>query len=158
MAVGTVSTSTSDNWQLITSITTSSGTSSTISSTISGYKKLMVVWNISGNTDNSGGLWLRFNNDSSGNYGGVASLYSTNILNGTTILPISGYFYSTAVGYVVIKDTDKTTPKTIEAAGGNATVGANGIWIGSSAVSRIDIGTTGGSFTGGTVYLYGIAA
>jgi hypothetical protein len=158
MAVGTVSSVDGDVWQLIATNTPSAVTSSTFSS-VSGYKKLMITYQIP-TLSSASIIYLRFNSDSTtGNYAGVTALYTT--AGGTrdnTRLPISGYSETEAYGYAVIADTNKTTPKRIEDMGGMQIGYGNGIYFGTSEISSVLVFTNTTETMTGTIKLYGVAA
>jgi hypothetical protein len=158
MAVGTVSGVDNDVWQLIATNTPSAVASSTFSS-ISGYKKLMLTYQIS-TMATADRISLQFNSDSTGgNYGSTAALYANNAgSRASNKLVLTGYNDAEAWGYVVIADTDKTTPKWIERGGGMQTGYLNGVYFGSSAVSSILVFTDSTGTMTGTLKLYGIAA
>ncbi len=60
-------------------------------------------------------------------------------------------------GYAVFNSTDKTTPKFLEDAGGSALGYSNGIYLGTSAITAVEV-FSGAGFTAGSIALYGIAA
>ncbi len=155
MAINTVSSISDDVWQLIATNTPSAASSSSFTS-ISGYKKLMVTWQLTGVT---GYLGARFNNDTtSGNHVGTAVMFgSYGERFYTTFIPINAYIDSSTGGYATFKDTDKTTPKFIDEIGGLSGSKAGGIYFGTSAVTQLDVIVTTGTFSG-TIKLYGIAA
>jgi hypothetical protein len=155
MAISTVSSISDDVWQLIATNTPSAASSSSFTS-ISGYKKLMVTWQLTGVT---GYLGARFNNDTtSGNHAGSADMFGAyGERFYTTFLPINAYIDSDTGGYATFKDTDKTTPKFIDEIGGRSGTKAGGIYFGTSAVTQLDVVVTTGTFSG-TIKLYGIAA
>ena len=156
MAVGTVSASNTDDiWQLIATNTPSSASTTSFTS-ISGYKKLMVTWQITSSTAN---LQIRLNNDTtSGNHAGTSFMYGTYAdRNYGTYFPVSNYVDNPTGGYAILRDTDKTTPKFIDEIGGMAGAVARGIYFGSSAVTQLDLLPSSGTITG-TVKLYGVAA
>jgi len=155
MAVGTVSASNTDDiWQLIATNSPSSASNSSFTS-ISGYKKLMITWQLTGVT---AVIQMRFNGDTTdGNYGSVAVMFTTYANRNTDRISLTGHTDSPNTGYVIFRDTDKTTPKIMDELGGmDASVGS-GIWLGSSAVTQVDIFPYSGSFSG-TIKLYGVAA
>jgi hypothetical protein len=159
MAVGTVSSVSDDVWQLIATNTPSAVTSSTFSS-ISGYKKLMLTYQIP--TLSAGtNLALRFNSDSTaGNYASTTALYtSAGGARNNSKLNLLGYAVDTeAYGYIVIADANKTTPKWVEDIGGQQVGYGNGIYFGSSEISSILVFTDAAQTMTGTLKLYGIAA
>lgn len=159
MAVGTVSSVDGDVWQLIATNTPSAVTSSTFSN-ISGYKKLMLTYQIS-TFSASTNLNLRFNNDSTtGNYGSTAGLYtSAGGARSNNRIILLGYAIDTeAYGHIVIADTDKTTPKWVERTAGQQVGYGNGVYFGSSEVSSIIVNTDATQTMTGTLKLYGVAA
>jgi hypothetical protein len=159
MAVGTVSSVNDDVWQLIATNTPSAVTSSTFSG-ISGYKKLMLTYQIP-TLSASTNLALRFNSDSTaGNYGSTAGLYTTaGGARTNSKIFLLGYAVDTeAYGYIVIADANKTTPKWVEDIGGQQTGYGNGIYFGSSEISSILVLTDTTQTMTGTLKLYGIAA
>ena len=157
MAVGTVSASNTDDiWQLISTASPSSASNTSFTS-ISGYKKLMVTYQLSANTES---IRLRFNNDTTaGNYSGIALMYYNYVkrIYTDTYLPIAGYSDAADGGYVIFKDTDKTTPKIIEDGGGYTVSVIKGIYFGTSAITQVDVFPGSGTMTG-TIKLYGVAA
>ena len=158
MAVGTVSSVDSDVWQLIATNSPSAASSTSFSS-ISGYKKLMVVWQVTASTTGANNwLLVRLNSDStSGNYGSIAALDGTNVNRSLSSFYVTAYTDTGGVtGYAIISDTDKTTPKFLEKVGSNDALITSGIYVGSSAVTALSLHTNTGTITG-TVSLYGIA-
>ena len=154
MAVGTVSSVDNDVWQLIATNSPSAASNSSFTS-ISGYKKLMITWQLTGV---SATMSMRLNNDTTdGNYGGIAVMFYTYANRVTDRLPLTGYTDGTNTGYVIVKDTDKTTPKIVEDLGGIDAGFGSGVWLGNSAVTQVDIFPHSGTFSG-TIKLYGIAA
>jgi hypothetical protein len=106
-------------------------------------------------------LNLRFNSDSTtGNYGSTAGLYTTaGGARSNNKIILLGYAIDTeAYGYVVIANTDKTTPKWVEDTGGQQTGYGNGVYFGSSEISSILVLTDSTQTMTGTLKLYGIAA
>jgi hypothetical protein len=150
MAVGTVSSTTSDTWQLISSQTPTSGTSVSFTS-ISGYKTLMMAFKGVTTAANSY-MIVRFNNDSSaGNYndgGGDGSSMLLAINSGPR------------AGAIVIYDADKEVPHKMEKTSYDPSVAMNPVFYTNPvAITRIDlVSRESQAFTAGTVYLYGIAA
>jgi hypothetical protein len=157
MAVGTVSSVNDDVWQLIETQTPSSSTSTTFSS-ISGYKKLMITYSVAFSTADR--FYLQFNGDSTaGNYGAVTLLYGTlGAVRPNDSIAMTGYLDTNTSGYTIFKDTDKTTPKIIDEAGGVSTGTSVGAYLGTSPISSIYI-YSGSAYTyTGTIKLYGVAA
>ena len=157
MAVGTVSgLNLDEEWQLIATNSPSGATNSSFTS-ISGYKKLMVTYQISSASEK---LVVRFNGDTGSNYAGIAIMYTTNqFRSNSTYIPITSYNEATPVGYTIFKNTDKTTtPKIVEDGGGFNVSVSKGIWFGTSAVTQLDIFAVDGTAFTGTLKLYGVAA
>jgi len=153
MAVGTVSAIEPNQWQLITSVTPS-GTSVTFNS-FSGYKTLMLVGK---GVTKSGSDYprVRVNNDATaGNY---ATLWSN---GGQTGFLCQGATAS-ASGFVFrIYDCDKEIPHRVDTAydGAGNHAQATDAFVDPVIVTSLVLSNfSGASFTGGTVYLYGIAA
>jgi hypothetical protein len=149
MAVNTVSSITSDNWQLISSSSPTSGTSVSFTS-IAGYKTLMLAFKGVTTAANSF-MIVRFNNDSS------SGNYNSGVGNETSIILASN---TTARGGVaIIYDADKTVPHKIEKSNYDATHTDTAFYTDPVAITRVDlISREASAFTAGTVYLYGIAA
>jgi hypothetical protein len=150
MAVSNVSTVDADNWQLITSVTPS-GTSVTFNS-FSGYKTL---WLVGKQVTKSASEYpmVRVNNNTTGGNNAVADASGTRqgiLINNLTASAQAFSFK--------IYDVDKAVPHKMEAEfdpsqGGDA-------YVDPVVVTSLVLTTAGGTatFTGGTVYLYGIAA
>lgn len=158
MAVGTVTgLEPADNWQLIATNTVTSGSTTSFTG-LSGYRKLMVTFK--GVTLNaSNWLYLRFNSDSTGgNYGSTVGLYTSagGSRTDNSIL-LNGYADTGMTGYAVFNSTDKTTPKFLEDAGGSALGYSNGIYLGTSAITAVEV-FSGAQYTAGSIAIYGIAA
>ena len=156
MATGTVSSISQDNYQLIATNTTTSGTTSTF--TFSGYKKLMLAWN--GVSSSGGILYMTFNSSSSGYSGGAWGNEQNGIFSVVTgQISLSARSGDTQSGCVVIENTSATAPKTVNGTSdGNGyiyTVG--GTWNNTEAVTSLIV-NGGGTFTAGSISLYGIAA
>jgi hypothetical protein len=150
MAVGTVSSTTSDTWQLISSQTPTSGTSVSFTG-IAGYKTLMMAFKSITTAANSY-MIVRFNNDSS------AGSYNDGDGSGTSMLLATNA--SSRAGAIVIYDADKTVPHKMEKTTYDGAVSQNPVFYTDPvAITRIDlISRESQAFTAGTVYLYGIAA
>lgn len=155
MAVGTVSgIDPQDNWQLITSTTITSGQTSQTYSSLSGYKHLLLTArSVIGTAGEL--IAVRPNNDtSSGNY----------VLNGTGRMSYFQFAYyfdgSTATaGAFEIKNIDKALPHEVwySSANTNAAQGKQ-YWVKPEVITSLNLSATGGSWTSGTIELYGIPA
>jgi hypothetical protein len=155
MAVGTVSgVNQTDNWQLISSVTASS-TAVTFNS-ISGYSRLMVVYKAM-TTSASVWIYLRVNNDSTGgNYASCSTYTSADQLQSDNYIVLTGTPRTTHSGSIVIENTDKSIPHQISEIT-NAFLSSYTASIAlASPITRVDI--LGGTFTGGTVELWGVAS
>jgi len=152
MAVGTVSgVDQQDNWQLISS-TTASGTSMTLTG-FTGYKHL---WIVGKDITKSASDFpaIRPNNDTSlGSY--ALGMYAANKFllaqQSSTALGFSGKIY----------DIDKTIPHRVEWGFDPAAWGLpQDCYVNPVAITSVVLTTNGGSvtYTGGTVYVYGIPA
>ena len=155
MAVGTVSgVNQTDNWQLISSVTPSS-TAVTFNS-ISGYSRLMVVYKVM-TTSASVWIYLRVNNDATaGNYASCSTYTSADQLQSNSYIVLNGTQGNTHSGLVVIENTDKSIPHQISDLANVFVSSYTGAILLASPITRVDI--LGGTFTGGTVELWGVAA
>jgi hypothetical protein len=156
MAVGTVSTANTDNWALLSTQTVTSASSISFTG-LSGYGTLLFTFNTL-LSSTSGGICLRFNNDSGQNYAGW-SAYNSSQTDNTTDSIVVSYLNSSTThsGYAKVFDAQNTTvPKTTEGAG-RLSAPNKGIWMSTSAVTSMQVvSDNGGAFTG-TVSLYGLA-
>ena len=162
MAVSTVSSITGQGWQLIATNTTTSGTSSTFSG-LAGYKRFMLSWKGIGLSSGLG-INIRFNGDSTNN--NYASIYyglggSSLAAESTKILLSSvGNNAANFSGTLYIDNVLEAAPKMIDGigqeGGGSAAGVIKGTWVSESAITSIAL--LGGTFSAGTVSLYGIAA
>ena len=153
MAVGTVSGVNPDEiWQSISSVT-ASGSAVTFSS-LTGYKKYMIIARSITNSAPSTVL-MTFNGISTG-YGSVLA---------ATDRSTSGIFFSYLAGdthpvsMTTINDVlSSTGPKTTIGWESNYCATINGFWDNTSPITSIALTRSTGTFTGGTITLYGIAA
>ena len=155
MAVGTVSgVNQTDNWQLISSVTPSS-TAVTFNS-ISGYSRLMVVYKVMTTSANAW-IYLRVNNDATaGNYSSMSAYTSADQLSSNNYIVLNGTLQSSHSGLVVIENTDKSVPHQISDLVSLVVSQYSAAILLASPITRVDI--LGGTFTGGTVELWGVAA
>lgn len=162
MAVGTVSSLTNENWQLI-STTTPTVTSSVSISVPSGYKTIMMTWSGvqfgSGAEDTAITVNSNTSNYSGGGYGYINSAGSR------TRIRITGNPYQdqNMDGCVTVSNINIAVPKIFL---GNANMAGtqnyqiNGTWNDESTVTSIQMTSNGGTVTYkavGTIKLYGIA-
>jgi len=150
MAVSNVSTVDRDEWQLITSVTPS-GTSVTFNS-FSGYKTL---WLVGRQVTKSASEYpmVRVNNNT------TAGNNAVNDASGTRQGILINNITASAQGFSFkIYDVDKAIPHKIEAEFENSQNGD--AYADPVVVTSLVLTTAGGTatYTGGTVYLYGIAA
>jgi hypothetical protein len=149
MATSTVSSVTGDNWQLISSVTPS-GTE-VIFSSISGYKTLMVVFQKI-TTGLTATLTFQCNGDTSNNYSGG------NAGNTENAIIMAGNTSSTRGGFAIIHNADRAIPHKVETATGLSNASNLEAYLEPAAITSINAKAGGQTFTGGTMYLYGIAA
>jgi hypothetical protein len=155
MAVGTVSgVNQTDNWQLISSVTPSS-TAVTFDS-ISGYSRLMVVYKAVTTSANVF-IYLRVNNNSTaGNYASISTYTSADQLASNNYIALTGTQTNNHSGLIVIENTDKSIPHQISDLTNVLVSSYSAAILLASPITRVDI--LGGTFTGGTVELWGVAA
>jgi hypothetical protein len=157
MAVGTVSgVDPQDNWQLISSVTPSTGT--VTFSSVSGYKTLLLSGKAVLKSGSDTPL-VRLNGDTSatagGSYGVLNGAGTTNyfIINGASSIPQAFAF--------TIYNANQSVPHRVTS--GYAAAGQNGsasdYYTDPTPITSISLMLDNGqTFSGGTVYLYGIAA
>lgn len=144
MAVGTVSSINYDNWQLITS-TTPSGSSVTFNN-FSGYKTLWVVGSVT--KSDASNTRVRPNNDTA--TGSYASPYVAGAfyLNDAASLGISFKIY----------DVDREVPHKVEFSTNFAGNSNGNAYTAPNVITSLVLSPDSGTFTGGTLRLYGIAS
>ena len=163
MATGSVSALDQDTWQLIATNTTTSGSTSTFSS-LSGYKEYLITWNgVSQSSD--GSAYLQFNSDTGTNYFGGMNLGEIDTLfynKSDRIKLIYPTLRTTLSGYISIKNVNNGAPKivkgTLSGSGENSwqqTI--DGGWLTADAITSMVFTTGAGSFSAGSIKLYGIA-
>lgn len=153
MAINSISSAASNQWQLVSTVTPTSGTSVTFSS-LAGYKKyLLVAKNLYTSTSNT--FTLRINGDTAQGSYTYASGDSTSFFVGNG----NGASPGAAI-WATIDNADKPIPHEIEAKSSGVTTWYKDYYVTTSAVTSITLATNVGSYTfdGGTIYLYGIAA
>lgn len=155
MATGTVSSIDADNWQLISS-QAMSGLSTYTFSSLSGYKTYWMVGKglTNGTAEN---VQIRVNGDTSG--ASYANIWVADGNGAGFVVTPSGT--STRAISFQIDNADKTVPHQVRtntyASGYPASPGD--AYVDPVAITSLTIRTTGGNtFSGGTVYLYGIAS
>lgn len=158
MSISSIGKSSSDNYELISSVTPTAASAAVNFTGLSVYRKLILVY--SGVTlGSAGNNSLRLNNDSGSKY-----TYFTDSTGGTTIanglvtsFVLSGSSASTRSGYFRIGSCDNTGVKVIEDGYDyvNAQGNMAGVYLASAIISEINF-LTSTTFAGaGTVSLYG---
>lgn len=149
MAVGTVSALEPNQWQLVSTTTISSSTASVTVSSLSGYKTYMIIGR--GMTATGGTMSCRPNNDSTtGNY-----------FNDSTYLSMGAAMSSTTPegSFITIYNANESVPHLAENGLTGTTTYYPQMWLSATPItSFVFITSTGGSFMGGTIEIYGIAA
>lgn len=164
MAISKLGGSTSDNWELISSVTPTAASAAVNFTGLSLYKKLLVICD----DTTAGALSVRLNNDSGSNYAYTAVNYTslptysnTVVIFGTEIaLNTSG---TNGEGIIEFANCDTTGLKTITNgfASGTASGTAprnqySGYYKASAVVTQVNVITTGTFSAVGTVALYGV--
>ena len=153
MAVGTVSgINPDDTFQLITSTTISSGTANYNYNSIAGYKTIIVAGK---NIVKSAAEYMtvQFNSNT------AAGSYAQNPQGGA-----NNFFYVTgnnagpAAHALVVYNVNQDVPHKVDTAYLSSTGATNQYYTDPVAITSIQVALTGGTFTSGTIYLYGIAA
>ena len=168
MAISKLGGSTSDNWELISSVTPTAASAAVNFTGLSPYKKLMIIWN-GVVLAASNGVFVRLNNDSSANYT-YGYTDDTNTL-GNNAYEINWSMFTTSViisssgtnqaGLLQFANCDMTGLKSIGPGGDASSGGENkfdyyGWYSGSSVVTQVNLLTTSTFTAVGTVYLYGV--
>lgn len=160
MAISKLGGTTSDNWELISSVTPTNGAAAVNFTGLSLYKKLLLRWTgiVFAGNDN---VIVRLNNDSS------TSNYSYQYFSSTSYTfddNDAGFIMSTAttnhIGYCIFVNCDTTSIKMLTNGAGQAGAGTRsdfqGFYLGNAAVTQVNL-VTGSTFTAvGTVALYGV--
>jgi hypothetical protein len=168
MAVGQVSSISTDNWQLIATNSPTSGTSSSFTG-LSGYKKYKLVWD--GVVVSASGYYslvLNFNGSTT-KYAAGTSLFNSAVTNNSvsdTKIPLFPYSFNdtTTSGWIEINDVTQAVPKTTNGYSWGTNTGyfqrLEGGWYDTAAVTSIAISTWNGTatFSAGSIKLYGLAA
>jgi len=163
MATSNVSALDQDTYQLIATNTTTSGTTSTFSS-LSGYKEYLITWNgVSQSSD--GSAYLQFNSDTGTNYFGGVNLgeYDGTFQNKSDRIRLNySSLRTTQSGYISIKNVNNGAPKIVVGtlsghSENNWQANINGGWLTTDAITSMVFTTGGGTFSAGSIKLYGIA-
>jgi len=160
MATSNVSALDQDTWTLIATNTTTSGSTSTFSG-LSGYKKYMVAWEGVSRTT-SGAPVLTFNGSTSNYWGGVILLYSGNYQTGKAGIRCSwSTFIAENNGSFIIENANNNGPKIVT--GGLVHLAdewqqdVKGGWNTIDPITSITFTTASGTWSAGSMKLYGIA-
>lgn len=160
------STSTSDNYVLISSVSPSAGASTVSFTSISGYRKLILRFVGTTLATASAGVRVTFNGDSGTNYayariGGTTTQDNQQTQVGTSIDLANASSTSVSGATIIIDNANTTGIKTFSGFGlviSPVISQLTGVYVTSSAISTVTL-TTSTTFSGaGTVALYGVAA
>ena len=151
MATGTVSSVTGDVWQLIASNTPTTSPTEIVFSSISGYKTIMVVYK---GITTGGTSSLSFKCNADGTTGNYAGGNSTGTENAIILVNNSS---STRGGFAIVYDVDKSIAHKVDVAV-VTNVSTTQAYVNPVPITSITAYAAGQTFTGGTIYLYGIAA
>jgi hypothetical protein len=144
-----------------------SGTTLSITGIPSGYVNLFLVCSNFNTTGGAGSILIRFNSDTGANYGNhyLKSGSLTQAVNGNEFNMNQDHTTTTnarfALNVLVSNYADTTAYKQVSAQlFKNKTTGefssAFGGWLNTQAITSIQIGTSGGTYAGGTYNLYGV--
>jgi hypothetical protein len=163
------------SFTLLSTTTTNTGSSFTISS-LAGYDEIRVILQaVRTNDTGNNQIRLQMNGDTtSANYRQSGFAYTpSSSFSGTTLTSLTlsdpgfklcNHGTNTSMdlnGFINIAGANKTTPKLANQAFGVNETGsplgiiAGGYYSGTSVISNITLITAGGSFTSGTMYVYG---
>ena len=153
MAVGTVSgINPDDAWQLITSTTISSGTASYNYNSISGYKTILVA---AKDIVKSAAEYMtaQFNGNT------AAGAYAQNNQGGAnTFFYITGNNAGPAAHAFLVYNVNQAVPHKVDVGYMTSANGLNQYYTDPSVITSIQVALTAGTFTSGTIYVYGIPA
>jgi hypothetical protein len=143
------------------------GSSLSITGIPSGYVNLYLVCSNFNTTGGAGSILIRFNSDTGGNYANhnLKSGNLTEYVNGNEFNLNQDHTTTSnarfALNVLVSNYADTTAYKQVSAqffkgdADGDFSSGFGG-WIDTNAITSIQIGTSGGTYAGGTYNLYGV--
>lgn len=163
MATGSVSAIDQDTWQLIQTNTTTSGSTSTFSG-LSGYKKYILTFEGVTLSTNANAV-LTFNSSTS-NYYGRAALWGENTFSGPdgTGIPLNYTTYKTSMnGLYVIDNITNGAPRTVKGkynttdSAGTQPITIDGGWLDTTAITSMVITLSTGTYSAGSMKLFGIA-
>lgn len=158
MSINKLGGSSSDNWELISSVTPTVSTAAVNFTGLAVYRKLLVMGTGIVLLLN-GSIRIRLNNDSAGVkylcYGSSATTYS---MSASSSWEVDNGSNTAKDFYLIVSNCDTASIKVIDDGGGQTDprVAIKGIYLGSAAVSQVNV-ITGSTFTAvGTVSLYGV--
>jgi hypothetical protein len=167
MAISQLGGSTSDNWELISSVTPTAASASVNFTGLTLYRKLLLIWD-DVTLGSSGSVSVRLNNDSSSNYAySFLSYVSTPTYANTFTIFDTEIDCSTSgtspQGMIQFENCDQTGLKTISnatwsgaAAGTSVNAAGYGYYKGSAVITQVNLITSTTFNAAGTVYLYGV--
>ncbi len=152
MAVSNVSTIDSENWQLITTTTITASTASYNYTSISGYKTILIVGkNIVKSAANYSIIQL--NGDNS------AGAYGMNAQGGSsTQFYMTGNEAGPGAFAFTLYDVDKALPHRVGVGYNTNASSENQYYTNPVAITSILVALNSGTYTSGTIYVYGIAS
>jgi hypothetical protein len=168
MAISKLGGSTSDNWELISSVTPTAASAAVNFTGLNPYRKLLLIWDDT-TLGSDGSVSVRLNNDSSSNYAYTFVGYSS----GTGVYSNTVSIFGTAIacstsgtnptGAMEFANCDTTGLKTITNGfvdgTGSGTAPKNqysGYYKASAVISQVNLITSTTFNAAGTVYLYGV--
>ena len=157
MAISKLGGTTSDNWELISSVTPTAATASVNFTGLSPYRKLLIRW-VGVVLNTSQVVGVRINNDSTGtNYTFMNSAGGYDDNEGAFYM--AGTADTQQAGYGIFNNCDTTSIKELVNGGGSAGVNRSqvqGFYLASAIVTQINLITTSTFTAVGTVQLYGV--
>lgn len=167
MAISKLGGSTSDNWELISSVTPTAASAAVNFTGLNPYRKLLLIWdNVT--LSSSGSVSVRLNNDSSAEYAySFLSYISTPAYSNTFAIFDTEIDCSTSgtspQGMIEFQNCDQTGLKTISngtwsgaSAGTSINNNGYGYYKGSAIITQVNLITSTTFNAAGTVYLYGV--
>jgi hypothetical protein len=150
MSVSNVSTIDANTWQLISTNTISSATSNVTFSSLSGYKTYLVAGkNITKSA--AAETVMQLNGDTAAGSYGVYD-YSLNYFY------VGGAVTTVSALWGLIEDADQAAPHKVYGTYNYVASSGPYYYTNPTAITSIKVYPFSGNFTGGTIYLYGIAS
>lgn len=155
----------SDNYVLISSVSPTAAASTVSFTGISGYRKLMFRW-LDTTLATAGYVSITFNSDTGTNYNyarviGTSTISNSVTFKDTKIVLEAATSTSQAGGFYIIDGITSTGPKTFTGFGntsGSQVASINGFYVTSSAITTATLVATTTFSGAGTVALYGVAS